>query len=319
MKKHFVAALLAAGSVHAMAGAAIAQDKKVTIGVSYQNLAFPFVAALQKAAQNACTALDVNCIEADAVNDTAKELTNVESMLSKGIDCLAFEAASLEASVASINAANAKGVPVVQFNGKAGGGDYVTFVGSAQTDSGLKLGQFLEGLYKSAGKDKLKGIYLRGVAGQVTDIARNDGLKNYLGSVGLGDKIEFVEQYADYDRGKGQSVTESMLTKDKGYDFIVANNDDMILGALQTVNQFGLKIPMAGVDGLPEALAAIKSGQLAATVFQDPEGQGGGGVWGCYLAVKGVKLPKDFLIPFTLVDADNVDDFVAIADRVYVK
>jgi ABC-type sugar transport system substrate-binding protein len=183
----------------------------------------------------------------------------------------------------------------------------------------VKLGQFLEGVYKKAGKDKLRGIYLRGVAGQVTDIARHDGVTNYLSSVGLGDKIEFVEQYADYDRAKGQSVTESMLTKDKNYDFIVANNDDMILGALQTVNQFGVKIPMAGVDGLPEALAAIKKGDLAATVFQDPEGQGGGGVWGCYLAVKGVQLPKDFLIPFTLVNADNVDNFTAIAGRVYVK
>lgn len=318
MKKHLVVALMAVGVAVAVSGGAQAQEK-MTIGISYQNLAFPFVAALQKAAQNACTALDVNCIEADAVNDTNKELNNVESMMSKGINCLAFEAASLEASVASIDAANKKGIPVVQFNGKAGGGDYVTFVGSAQTDSGAKLGQFLEGLYKKLGKDKLRGIYLRGVAGQVTDIARNDGMKNYLGSVGLGDKIEFVEQYADYDRGKGQAVTESMLTKDKSYDFIVANNDDMILGALQVVNQFGLKTPMAGVDGLPEALAAIKNGQLAATVFQDPEGQGGGGVWGCYLAVKGVKLPKDFLIPFTLVTVDNVDDFVAIADRVYVK
>jgi ABC-type sugar transport system substrate-binding protein len=210
-------------------------------------------------------------------------------------------------------------VPVVQFNGKAGGGDYVTFVGSAQTDSGVKLGQFLEGVYKKSGKDKLRGIYLRGVAGQVTDIARNDGMKNYLQSAGLGGKIDYVEQYADYDRGKGQAVTESLLAKDKNYDFIVANNDDMILGALQTATQTGLKVPMAGVDGLPEALAAIKKGELAATVFQDPEGQGGGGVWGCYLAAKDVKLPKDLLIPFTLVTPANVDSLIAIADRVYVK
>jgi ABC-type sugar transport system substrate-binding protein len=314
----FLPAIVACTALVAQGSGAIAQEK-MTIGISYQNLAFPFVAALQKAAQNTCKALDVNCIEADAVNDTNKELNNVESMMSKGIDCLAFEAASLEASVASIDAANKKKVPVVQFNGKAGGGDYVTFVGSAQTDSGVKLGQFLENLYKQLGKNKLRGIYLHGVAGQVTDIARNDGLKNYLSSAGLADKIEFVEQNADYDRGKGQAVTESLLTKDKNYDFIVANNDDMILGALQVVNQFGLNIPMAGVDGLPEALAAIKEGKLAATVFQDPEGQGGGGVWGCYLAVKGVNLPKDFLIPFTLVTKDNVEDFVAIADRVYVK
>ena len=317
MAKHVVSTLAAAvGLLSAFGGVASAQEK-MTIGISYQNLAFPFVAALQKAAENACKALGADCIEADAVNDTNKELSNVETMLSKGIKCLAFEAASLDASVASIDAANKKGVPVVQFNGKASGGDYVTFVGSAQTDSGVKLGQFLEALYKKLGKSKLRGVYLRGVAGQVTDIARNDGLKNYLNSAGLGDKIEFVEQYADYDRGKGQAVTESILTKDKGYDFIVANNDDMILGALQATKQAGLKIPMAGVDGLPEALAAIKSGDLAATVFQDPEGQGGGGVWGCFLAVKGVKLPKDFLIPFTLVTQANVDGFVAIADRVY--
>src|ERR1700722_773703 len=319
MAKHVASTLaIAAGLLAASSGALKAQEK-MTIGISYQNLAFPYVAALQKAAENACKALGVDCIEADAVNDTNKELSNVETMLSKGIKCLAFEAASLDASVASINAANKKGVPVVQFNGKASGGDYVTFVGSAQTDSGAKLGQFLEALYKKLGKPKLRGVYLRGVAGQVTDIARNDGLKNYLNSAGLGDKIEFVEQYADYDRGKGQAVAESILTKDKSYDFIVPNNDDMILGALHTVNQFGLKIPMAGVDGLPEALAAIKKGQLAATVFQDPEGQGGGGVGGCYLAIKGVKLPKDLLIPFTLVTPDNVDNFVAIADRVYVK
>jgi ABC-type sugar transport system substrate-binding protein len=319
MRKRLISTMAIIGAGLACgAGGALAQEK-MTIGISYQNLAFPYVAALQKAAQNACKALGVNCVEADAVNDTNKELNNVESMLSKGVNCLAFEAASLDASVASIEAANKKGVPVVQFNGKASGGDYVTFIGSAQMDSGVKLAQFLEGVYKKSGKDKLRGIYLRGVAGQITDIARNDGMKNTLNSAGLGGKIEFVEQYADYDRGKAQAVTESLLTRDKNYDFIVSNNDDMILGALQVVKQFGLKIPMAGVDGLPETLADIKKGEIAATVFQDPEGQGGGGVWGCYLAVKDVKLPKELLIPFTLVTPANVDSFVAIANRVYVK
>ena len=119
----------------------------------------------------------------------------------------------------------------------------------------------------------------------MTDLARNDGMKGYLQSAGLADKIEFTEQYADYDRGKGQSVTESLLTKDKNYDFIVANNDDMILGALQTVRQFDLagKIHMSGVDGLPETLAAIEKGDLDATVFQDPKARAaaasGAAIW----------------------------------------
>ena len=284
------------------AGAGAAARKKDDIGISYQNLAFPYVAALQKAAENACKALDVDCVEADAVNDTNKELNNVESMLSKGINCLAFEAASLDASVASIQAANKKGVPVVQFNGKASGGDYVTFVGSAQTDSGVKLGQFLEGLYKQLGKDKLRGIYLRGVAGQVTDIARNDGMKNYLQSApASADKIAFTEQYADYDRGKAQSVTESMLTKDKNYDFIVANNDDMILGALQVVEPvrsrrflWRRRRPAGGARRHQERRARRDrvSGPGRARRRRRLGLLSGG---------KGVKLPKELLIPFTLV------------------
>ena len=303
------------------AGRTAAAAQPWTLGVSYQNLAFPYVAALQKAAQAACKALGVKCLETDAFNDTKKELKNVESMLAQGVNCLAFEAASLKASSASIVAAIKKGVPVVQFNGKAEGGQWVTFVGSEQPDSGAQLGVWLAGLYKQLGKPQLKGIYLRGVAGQITDIARNDGLKNRLKAENLLDKISFTEQYADYDRGKGQSVTESLLTRDKSYDFIVANNDDMILGALQVARQFKLlgKVHMAGVDGLPEALDAIQKGDLDATVFQDPEGQGGGGIWGCYLHLSGVKLPKDILIPFKLVTKGNVSEFVAIAKRVYVK
>jgi ABC-type sugar transport system substrate-binding protein len=291
------------------------------IGVSYQNLAFPYVAALQQAARNEARKLGVKLVETDAMNDTGKELENVERMVGQKVDCLAFEAASLDASVVSIEAANRAGIPVVQFNGKANGGQYVTFVGSEQVESGDLLGQWLADFFKKSGRDKLRGIYLRGVAGQVTDIARNDGFKKRLAKEGLTDKIGLTEQYADYDRGKGQSVTESILSRDKGYDFIIANNDDMVLGAAQAVAQFGLagKIPLVGVDGLPETLADIKSGKIAATVFQNPEGQGAGGIEACVKHLRGEAMPKEILIPFELVTKENVDKFAAIADRVYVK
>src|SRR5256886_13395957 len=95
-----VAIALVLLTIGAVGAAAAAQPW--TFGVSYQNLAFPYVAALQKAAQAACKALAVKCLETDAFNDTEKELKNVESMLAQGVNCLAFEAASLKASSASI-------------------------------------------------------------------------------------------------------------------------------------------------------------------------------------------------------------------------
>jgi ABC-type sugar transport system substrate-binding protein len=321
MKVKLVCACLTALLFAACTNQKAPEPKQYVIGVSYQNLAFPYVAALQKAARAEANKQGVRLVETDAANDTAKELENVERMLAQKIDCLDFEATSLDASVASLEAANRAKVPVVQFNGKANGGDYVTFVGSNQPDSGDLLGVWLAGFMKKSGKEKSRGIYLRGVAGQVTDIARNDGFKKRLALEAIADKIELIEQHADYDRAKAQTVIESILSRDQDYNFIIANNDDMILGALQAVNQFNLggKVALVGVDGLPETLAAIKSGAIAATVFQDPERQGAGGIEACVKHLKGETLPKEILIPFELVTIDNVEGYLAIAGRVYVK
>lgn len=295
-------------------------QKPWVIAVSYQNLAFPYVAAMQKAIQNRAAAIGVKLIEADAVNDTNKELANVENMLAQKPDLLLFEAASLDASVASIAAANKAGIPVVQFNGKASGGDYVSFVGSNQIDSGLLLGKWLLDLRTSSGKDTLHGIYLRGVSGQVTDIARHDGVVKALADAGMTSKFTFDEQFADYDRAKAQTTAESMLSKGTKYDFIVANNDDMILGALAAVQAAKLDgMPMCGVDGLPEAIADIQAGTLSATVFQNPEGQAAGGLMAAVAYLEGSTPAKEILIPFQLVTKDNAAAIAEIAKRVYGK
>lgn len=299
--------------------AAYTPKKAYTIGVSYQNLAFPYVAAMQKAIQARAKATNVKIVETDAFNDTNKELANVEGILAQKPDLLLFEAASLDASVASIQSANKAGVPVVQFNGKANGGDYVSFIGSNQIESGLLLGKWLLDLQAKSGKASLSGIYLRGVAGQITDIARHDGVVKALTDAGKLSTFTFTEQYADYDRGKAQSVAESILSKSKDYDFIVANNDDMILGALAAMKSAGVKLPACGVDGLPEAIADIKSGELSATVFQNPEGQAAGGLTAALAYLDGQDVPKEVLIPFILVTPDNADAIAAIANRVYIK
>lgn len=296
-------------------------EKEWVIGVSYPNLQFPFCAALQKAIQNKAAEMGVKLIEVDAALDTNKELANVENLIAQKVDAILFTGASADASVASIEAANKAGIPVIQYNGKANGGDYVSFVGSEHIESGHLLGQWLLDLRNSLGKDTLKGIYLRGVAGQITDIARYDGVMEKIKDAGLTDKFTFVEQYADYDRSKGQSVTESILQQSKDYDFIIANNDDMVLGALAALDEFGLKgkMPAAGVDGLPESLNEIKNGNLSATVFQNPEGQAQGSLMVAVYYLEGGKPAKDIMIPFILVTKDNVDSVLEIANRIYVQ
>jgi ABC-type sugar transport system substrate-binding protein len=295
--------------------------KQWTIGVSYTDTSISYIAALQKAVQAKAKEMGVKILEVDAKNDTNTELANVENLLQQHIDLLLLEGASLKASVATIEAANKANVPVVHFNIKAEGGQYVTFVGSNQIDSGILMGKKIVSLYKELGKPTLKGIYMRGIAGYITDEIRNQGVKDTLKQAGIGDKIQWTEQNADFSRGKAQSVAESILSKSSDYDFIIANGDDMILGALGAVKAAGLlgKVRVfTSVDGLPETLDAIKAGEIVSTVFQNPEGQGEGGIMAAAMYLDGTKdLPKEILIPFVLTDKSNVEEIMKIAKRVY--
>ena len=298
-------------------------SKQWTIGVSYTDTSISYIAALQRAVQAKAKEMGVKIIEVDAKNDTNVELANVESLLQQHIDLLLLEGASLKASVASIEAANKATVPVVHFNILAEGGNYVTFVGSNQIESGVDMGNEIVNLYKDLGKPKLKGIYMRGIAGYITDEIRNKGVKDTLAKAGIGDKIEWTEQYADFSRSKAQSVAESILAKSQDYDFIIANGDDMILGALGAVKAAGLlgKVRVfTSVDGLPETLDAIKAGEIVSTIFQNPEGQGEGGIMAATMYLDGAKdLPKEILIPFVPTDKSNVAEIMKIANRVYGK
>jgi len=298
-------------------------SKEWTIGVSYTDTSISYIAALQKAVQAKAKQMGVKIIEVDAKNDTNVELANVESLLQQHIDLLLLEGASLKASVASIEAANKANVPVVHFNILAEGGNYVTFVGSNQIESGIDMGTEIVKLYNQAGKPKLKGIYMRGIAGYITDEIRNKGVKDTLAKAGVGDKIEWTEQYADFSRAKAQSVAESILAKSQDYDFIIANGDDMILGALGAVKAAGLLgkvLVYSSVDGLPETLDAIKAGEIISTIFQNPEGQAEGGIMAATMYLDGDKnLPKEILIPFVPTDKSNVDEIMKIANRVYGK
>lgn len=318
------------------AGADAMPPIRYRIGLSLQNLEYPFVAALQTAARSAGPNVDL--VERDARNDVHKERRNVAEMILEDIDCLAFEAVKLDESAASIELANLAGVPVVQFNAKANGGAWVTFVGSEQAESGDLLGKWLLGFHEQSRKPGISGIYLRGVKGQATDVARDYALKARLKSEGFvrdlefsrvvsrevrfvrkNRQITFTEVFAEFGRATGRKETAAILARNPYPDFIVANNDSMILGALEAVEARGLvhSVAMAGVDGLPETLMRIKEGRIGATVFQNPDFQGAGGVRACVDYLNGVELPKEQLVPFLLVTADNVDEVLQVANRVY--
>jgi ABC-type sugar transport system substrate-binding protein len=121
-------------------------------------------------------------------------------------------------------------------------------------------------------------------------------------------------QTANWKRDQAMTLTENWLTRfNNEIDAVIAQNDDMALGALEAVEAKGLKdrIVVIGVDAIADALTAVKAGRLDATVFQDAAGQGRGGLDVALelLKTNQKKIP-DRMIPFKAVTKENVDQFM---------
>jgi ribose transport system substrate-binding protein len=300
------------------AGGSVSESgKKYTIGVVYAGLQFDYVVALQKAVQDTAEKLGVELIELDDVGDIEKESANMELLVSRKVDAVAIAAVDFKSSVPLINNVVDNGIPVVEFNVNTEGSKRSVFIGSEHEQSGAMLARWMMRELEASGKPTLNVLYLRGVAGHVTNILRDRGLRTELG-----DEINsfnFTEKNADYQREQALRITEDILQRTQDIDLIIALNDDMILGAYQAAKAAGVqnKMKMCGVDGIPEVLRLIGEGEISCTIFQNPEAQGSGGILYAYAILQGIPVPKTVLVPFEEVNSDNVDYYLGIADRVY--
>jgi ABC-type sugar transport system substrate-binding protein len=96
------------------------------------------------------------------------------------------------------------------------------------------------------------------------------------------------------------------------FDAVVANNDEMAIGAIQAMKAAGMdmaNVIVGGVDATQDALAAMQAGDLDVTVFQDAAGQGKGALDAALKLAKGEKVDTKVYVPFQLVTPENMAQF----------
>lgn len=163
--------------------------------------------------------------------------------------------------------------------------------------------------------DKLNGkgnvVILLGELSNNSTRDRTEGVKEVLKKY-PGIKIT-EEQEGAWGRQKGMDITNNWLTQGRDFRAVLSNNDEMAIGASMALNQAGKKqgdVLVAGVDGTPDGLAAVKKGQLTVSVFQDAKGQGEGSIDAAVKLAKKEALPQQaIVIPFKLITPENVSTF----------
>lgn len=323
--KRILAALLCAGTAACMSGCAqqapqTEQHTGTRIALSMssrdQFLVTVEASALQQAGER-----KVDCTVWDAGNDYAVQMQHVKDAKEQGYDALIVNEVSPSLTRGILREAG--DMPVVFVN-RQPEMDVLTagqqvYVGSDDSEPGRFQAAWLNDYAEENGLDHLDIVYLTGTEGQSSTAARRDSLTEHLSM-----DYDFVyDSTAQFDRAKAKVQMETLIQAGRTFDAVVAQNDEMAIGAAQAIQAAGMDLcPILGIDGTAAGCQAVLDGQLAFTVRQSGDEQGRVAVDAALALIAGdsldtvseVTMSEDglsLMIPYTPVDADNAAEYLA--------
>ena len=120
------------------------------------------------------------------------------------------------------------------------------------------------------------------------------------------------KQTANWKRTEAADLMTNWLSAGLRPQAVVANDDEMAIGAIQALKQAKLlsRTIVAGIDATPDGLAAMKAGDLKVTVFQNAPAQGTGAVDTALKLVRGESVASFVWVPFELVTPENLSNYL---------
>ncbi|MBK5396475.1 sugar ABC transporter substrate-binding protein [Pseudomonas sp. TH39(2020)] len=245
----------------------------------------------------------------DARSDVVKQLSQVENFISQKVDAIVVNPVDTAATRKITEAAVKAGIPLVYVNRRPDDLKLpkgVVTVASNDLEAGEMQMQYLAD--KMGGKGDI--VILLGDLANNSTTNRTKGVKDVLVKY-PNIKIE-QEQTGTWLRDKGMTLVNDWLTQGRKFDAIIANNDEMAIGAAMALQQAGVEkgsVLIAGVDGTPDGLNAIKKGNMTVSVFQDAKGQADGSIDTAVKMAKNEPVEQAVWVPYRLITPQNVDTF----------
>lgn len=146
---------------------------------------------------------------------------------------------------------------------------YSTLIASDFIQEGRMAGEWL--VKKTNGKANI--VELQGTAGAAPALDRKAGFAEVIAK---NPNMKIIKsQTGEFTRAKGKEVMEAFLKSEgKNINAVYSHNDDMALGAIQAIEEAGMKpgtdITVLSVDGIKPAFEAMVAGKLNATVECNP-------------------------------------------------
>jgi erythritol transport system substrate-binding protein len=247
-----------------MAGCRAAPPTKRLIAIVTPPHDNPFFKAEAEAAAAAARSLGYETLVLSHDDDASRQDQLVDSALAKGAAAIVLDNAGADASVAAVRKAKDAGVP--------------TFLIDRELNAtGIATAQIVSNNYQGASLGAQEFVRLLGERGTYVELVGKESDTNAaIRSKGYGDVlrkypdlVNVARVSANWSQTEAFQKMETILQGNRGIDGVLAGNDTMAVGASAALLAAGLpKVIVVGFDGSPDAIAAIRRGEIRATVLQ---------------------------------------------------
>lgn len=264
-----------------------------SIGLSVSTLNNPFFVSLAEGAEKAAEEAGVKLVVADAGDDSAKQQSGIEDLISRNISVLIVNPVDSDAVAPAVQNAISQGIKVISVDRVVNGVEVDCQIASDNVAGAKMATEYLIELIGEGAKVS----ELQGVPGASATIDRGEGFHQAADAA-----LDVVaSQSANFDRAEGMSVMENILQSDASIKGVFAHNDEMALGALQAIAATGKDIKVVGFDATDDAVNEVKAGRMAATVAQKPELMGETAVLAAIKLIDGEEVEKSLPVEVELV------------------
>lgn len=311
MKHSLVRALLALTLIAPLA----AQAQRIGLAMSEVDT---FLSLLKNGVLVASARAGANVLAENAQTDMVTQLNQIQGLIAQRVDALIVVPVDTSATQRITSLAVNAGIPLIYVNRKPADFDQlpptVAFVGSDERVSGTLQAREVCRLMGGRGHVLL----LMGDLSNEAARTRTQDVEDVLASGACSNIKVHDKRIGNWKRERARMITTNILAASKlsgkKFDAVIANNDEMALGAiaaLKAAQQWTPDFIVGGIDATPDALQSMREGELKVTVFQNADAQGGRAVEAALRLIRKQPVTRFVDVPFELVTPASLPKYIA--------
>lgn len=249
--------------------------KKIVMGFSQIGDESVWRTANTSSVMSSAKEAGIEILFSNAEQKQENQIKAIRSFIAQQADIITFSPIVETGWDTVLEEAKAAGIPVIILDRDIQVKDeelFTTYIGSDFLEEGRKAGRWLIEKCNNSNKP-INVVELKGTAYSAPTIQRSNGFREVIRS---DSNIRIVvSENGDFMRSKGKEIMEKILKlQGKGIDVVYAHNDDMALGAIEAIEEYGLKpgkdIMIVSVDAVKSAFDAMIAGKLNCSVECNP-------------------------------------------------